>query len=287
MAADGRSGDFGSKLRAARERRGLTIRQIADRTKISAAVLDALEHDDSSRLPGGIFSRSFVRTYAVEVGLDADQTVQEFLAAFPQDASAAAQLRSETIEDHQAIESERRTATTFLRLIVLSVVVAGVLLYVGTSERRTTQASASTPPAAPTPVRPAAVRASEPPPVTSTPAPAATPAIAASAAAGPEQARADVAAPSQAADLLTVGLTATRPCWITATVDGRKAIDQLLQSGEHRTIEAHREVLLTAGDGSAVALTLNGSDARPLGRSGEVLTARFTPANFKEFLTER
>src|SRR5213075_922656 len=66
MSAD-RAPDFGSKLREARERRGVTLRQIANATKIAVSVLDALEKKDIKRLPGGIFGRAFVRSYAIEV----------------------------------------------------------------------------------------------------------------------------------------------------------------------------------------------------------------------------
>src|SRR4051794_5598315 len=71
--------DFGGKLRQARERRGVSLRQIAASTKISVSALEALERNDVSKLPGGIFSRAFVRSYACEVGLDPAETIREFL----------------------------------------------------------------------------------------------------------------------------------------------------------------------------------------------------------------
>ena len=74
---------FGARLKAAREARGIALRDVAATTKISVAALDALERDDPSRLPGGIFSRSFVRAYASEVGLDPEATVREFAERFP------------------------------------------------------------------------------------------------------------------------------------------------------------------------------------------------------------
>ena len=80
MSADRTPVDFGSRLREARERRGITLRQIANATKISVGVLDALERNDISRLPGGIFGRAFVRSYAVEVGLDPEATIRDFMA---------------------------------------------------------------------------------------------------------------------------------------------------------------------------------------------------------------
>ena len=85
MAVERTSGGFGGKLRDARERRGISLRQIANATKISIGALEALERNDISKLPGGIFSRAFVRSYAIEVGLDPDATIQEFIAQFPND----------------------------------------------------------------------------------------------------------------------------------------------------------------------------------------------------------
>jgi len=81
--------DFGARMRQAREQRGVTLRQIADTTKIGISQLEALERNDISRLPGGIFSRAFVRSYAAEIGVDPEQTVREFLAQFPHDSITA------------------------------------------------------------------------------------------------------------------------------------------------------------------------------------------------------
>src|SRR5438093_3162457 len=110
MAPDRIPGDFGRKLREARERRGISLRQIANATKISMTVLEALERNDLSRLPGGIFSRAFVRSYAVQVGLDPETTIEEFAAQFPNDPVAAGHPGSST--DSDGFESDRRIART-------------------------------------------------------------------------------------------------------------------------------------------------------------------------------
>jgi cytoskeletal protein RodZ len=118
--------DFGTTLREARERRGITLRQIADHTKISIASLEALERSDASRLPGGIFARSFVRSYADEVGLDPDATVEAFLDRFSDDARFA------VISGTAPVESEPqapRLASTVLKLLVLGLVAIGIILY--------------------------------------------------------------------------------------------------------------------------------------------------------------
>ena len=74
---------FGPFLRRERERRGITLQDIATRTKIGAALLAALERNDFSRWRGGIYRRSFVRAYAEAIGLDAERTVANFVRLFP------------------------------------------------------------------------------------------------------------------------------------------------------------------------------------------------------------
>jgi len=80
--------DFGSRMRHVREQRGVSLRQIAHSTKLSVSALEALERNDISRLPGGLFSRAFVRSYAVEIGADPEETVRDFLAQFPHESVA-------------------------------------------------------------------------------------------------------------------------------------------------------------------------------------------------------
>ena len=101
--------DFGGKLRQARERRGISLRQIAASTKISPAALEALERNDISKLPGGIFSRAFVRSYAIEVGLDPDEIVGEFLERFNQEPAPTAEAVAAAIpEEEREFQEELR-----------------------------------------------------------------------------------------------------------------------------------------------------------------------------------
>jgi len=82
---------FGPRLRMERERRTITLASISDNTKISHSLLEALERDDVSRWPSGIFRRSFIRTYAQAIGLDPDVIAREFLERFPDPAAPSAE----------------------------------------------------------------------------------------------------------------------------------------------------------------------------------------------------
>jgi len=117
-------GDFGARMRQAREQRGVTLRQIAEATKISVSALEALERNDISRLPGGIFSRAFVRSYAAEIGVDPEQTVREFLAQFPHDSVTAG-------SPHVLIDDgsrERRRLDPRAVMIVATLVIVAVVI---------------------------------------------------------------------------------------------------------------------------------------------------------------
>lgn len=83
---DDRASDFGERMKRIREERGVALRDIAETTKISVSALEALERNDISRLPGGIFSRGFVRAYAEQIGTDPEKAVRDFIAGFPHDS---------------------------------------------------------------------------------------------------------------------------------------------------------------------------------------------------------
>jgi len=118
--------DFGTKMKRLREERGVTLRQIADATKISVGALEALERNDISRLPGGIFSRAFVRSYAIEVGLDPEQTVRDFLLEFPHDSVTAG--TSHAPQEGRTPSRRRSTAAIVVVLMVISVLIAVILI---------------------------------------------------------------------------------------------------------------------------------------------------------------
>src|SRR5688572_8850706 len=70
--------NFGSTFKKARESKGLTLAQIADETRISTRFLAAIESEEFNLLPGGIFNRGFIKTYAARLGLDVDATIEEY-----------------------------------------------------------------------------------------------------------------------------------------------------------------------------------------------------------------
>jgi transcriptional regulator with XRE-family HTH domain len=83
---------FGPNLRRARIQRGVSLEQIADQTNVSVVLWAAMERNDFSRWPNGIFARAFLRDYAKIVGVDPDATVDEFCRWFPHGDRRAGRL---------------------------------------------------------------------------------------------------------------------------------------------------------------------------------------------------
>ena len=93
---------FGARLRREREQRQVALSSIAETTKIGLGLLQALERDDLSRWPSGIFRRAFVRAYAEAAGLDPVAITHEFLEQYP--------------DENGDLPPERPSATTPVRL---------------------------------------------------------------------------------------------------------------------------------------------------------------------------
>ncbi len=241
--------DFGPRMKRARETRGVSLREIATRTKISVSALEALERNDISRLPGGIFGRAFVRAYAEEVGLDPEQTIREFLEAFPHDTVTVGSPYVPA-EDHTAVESSRRSAETAVKLAAISVPIAIAIIYF-------TMARGSEP-EQPQPVQAAQVAVPPPP--------------------SPVQ-----AAPADAAPL-SIELVATAPVAVTLVADGTPEDPRTMQAGERRTVAVERGLGLTVSNAAALQVTINGQPAVALGGPGEPRTVQIDRSTLASLL---
>lgn len=221
---------FGENLRRERELRGVSLREIADATKISARFLQALEQDRVEILPGGLFPRAFVRQYARFLGLDAERLVAEFIYAHGTEAVESAPVARLRPAAHGG---------TFLLLGMAAA--AGVVWVVRAGPARTPKDE------------PAVVTA---PPAT-LPADRVYPAPAS---------RAD----GRADENLVLTLSARQSCWVAVQVDGQTVLNRVLNEGETQTLEAQGEIVLSVGNAGGLSFSVNDRPGVPLGRRGEV-----------------
>jgi cytoskeletal protein RodZ len=74
---------FVTRLRRHRQKCRISLEELAEDTRVKKEMLEALENNDLSRWPRGVYARAWIRSYAWVVGLDPDDTVDEFCRLFP------------------------------------------------------------------------------------------------------------------------------------------------------------------------------------------------------------
>lgn len=247
--------DFGTTLRKAREARGVSLSEIAETTKISTAVLQALESNEIGELPGGIFTRSFVRSYAGAVGLDPEETVQAFLEAFPTSDVAQGSAYAESTEPGDELASQRVIMRTAMAIFVLSVPVAALLVFLGRGET-----AESDRPMPETVIELGPPRAAE-------------------------ESRSQANAVST--QPLVIEIHPREACWVSLTLDGRRVFSRVMQPGEHEVHEAAQEIVLNVGNAGVFDFTINQEPGQSLGARGEAVTAQIDRANYRRFVVQQ
>ena len=263
----------GALLRRARERRRLTIEDLARITKINKATLTAIETADVLHLPAAIYTRGFVKSYAQEVGLDGDEAADRYMSAIepltaehllvddgmlPPLAQADADVDANDDARHLLAANQVRR---FGRLTTAAAAVGLVLYLFSFGDRQ----PAELPPAQMDQVAGSDV----------TPASSST--------VDPAAGAPDAAFASN--QPLRLELRPKGPCWVTVSVDGEPVFARLLQAGDHETFEFEQEAVMRIGDPGAFAFSINGRPGRTLGEPGEPVDVTITKDNVRSFIT--
>jgi cytoskeletal protein RodZ len=251
----------GERLREARDQAHLTLRDVSQHTKIPRWILADIERDDLSRIPGGIFTRGYLTSFARTVGLDGDALWAHYRA----------QMRASIVEPEPAaapMTADRRVSPWMVAGIAAAVLVAAVVW------RNSGRVSADAARLPASEVRhvvndvvPAAKAAAHP-------APEAVPAVNA----------ADAGHVARASAPLVVSLHATGDVWLDATADGERRAYRLYTAGEDLSLDARKQISLRVGDASAVSYTINGASGRALGGPGIVRDLVITPDDYTAFV---
>lgn len=245
----------GARLRAAREAQGLSVADVASRTRVTQRFLEALEDGDFSNLPSATYASGFARAYARAVGLDPSEIGRDIRAEIVHAALPPRVHHIEEIVDPARAPS-RTVVVIGLAAALAVLVLAG--LWLATSLFRGADQNAA-PASAPTVV--------------------AAPAPDAPAQAGP------VAPPTDA----PVVLTATDEVWMRV-YDAANATLYLgtMKPGETFTVPAGaNDPQINVGRPDKLAITVGGKPVAPLGDgkraikdvkiSGVALAGRATP----------
>lgn len=284
---------FGEQLKRERKLRKVTLDEIAEATKISVRYLRALEGNDFSQLPGGVFDRGFVRAYAQFVGLDEEATVEAYLAErgpeqVQQRDDGLDALRNPAVIQPEALSSSgggKGNPQTLRRIAVVAVAV-GLLSVTAWAVSRYFQ-SDGTSPAPPRQTAQASAQAAVQQPVPPPPVPEATPEPVPEATPEPEpevevMAQANDPAPSppvatqreekKAKPLIDARILVDRAATGRINCDNRQ-VEMLdgLRPGTVLKFQCQRFLLLNVRDGGAVRVGLNGETPLKLTADGQPL----------------
>jgi len=252
--------NFGASFKKARESKGISLDQIAKETRISTRFLAAIENEEFHLLPGGIFNRGFVRSFAEAVGLDPDQAVADY-----------AQLSSVPVTTDvptSATTGPPKSGRYLYPFAIGMLAVAVVIFYVTTRESRRT--SDITPQRATVPATQPVAPPREP---QTTPAPA--PAI-------PSE---RILAPSPKTQVLRLEIEAREKTWIKVASDGNSVnAGEVLEPGMTRKFTAENSIKISIGNAAGLTLRVNDMSLKPLGKTGQVRFLTITPANLKDFI---
>lgn len=233
-------GSFGAWLRRQREVREISLRDIADRTKISLRYLEAMEDDRFDLLPAPIFAKGFLREYARYVGLSPDEVVNHWLSV-----QQPEELEETKHEIRRRDKGRRRSWTWGLFLLLAgALLLAVVAAFSYFAEKRREDP---------------AVRQA-PPPMAAPPAasiPAETPAP------PPEAPKAP----------LEVTLDFNESCWVDVVTDGKNRLSELREQGESLQLAGQESIVfLKIGNAGAVDIQVNGYPLELDKAKGEVVS---------------
>jgi cytoskeleton protein RodZ len=138
--------DIGEALREARMRRRIDMSEVESATKIRAKYLRALENEEWQMLPGPTFVKTFLRTYAEYLGLDARTLVEEYKLRFERPSSGDLTPFAPVAARGTGRLRRRRSIGRWLILPFIVVLVAGGLWLLGRQGDDSSDAGEGSPP---------------------------------------------------------------------------------------------------------------------------------------------
>lgn len=285
---------IGDTLRRERIRRGLTLQQVASETKIGLHLLEAMEADQFDRLPGGVFTRSFLRQYAHALGLDEEEIIASLKEQFeeppePLPAPPPKQRfpnlppmpRFEDVRDRLRSDS---SLGALVGVVVVALLCAGVYKLWQRPRATTPSPQTAGAPLTPAPPPVADLKPSVPPP--SAPAaakPEFRPAVVSDngTISVPQASRppalSETVAARDAAGAVRVAFTSSEPVWVSIKSDGTRTYSGTIEGQEPKQFGAARKMIVLVGNAGALKTSLNGKPVGPFGSSGEIRLVMFTP----------
>jgi len=300
----------GEFFRQVRETKGLTVDEVASKTRIRTDFVKALEEGNFAKLPDQVFARGFVRSYARSLGLDEEDAIHRFIqsaGAFYEKQGERERLRQRQVEEERRRKANRKAVGIAIAVAIVT------LIFLLSREQSSTLVRRSVSDAPPPGKKSAPFvkdtrepmprqESDLPPPIVSAPKQAepatippkalqekVTASLPTAVAKAPVQTEPIPAqsVPSLGSDgplaglsvdgpvgfegPLVLDLDATELSWVVVQVDGGSPQEALLRPGEKAQWKAQDQFTVTLGNAGGVRAELNGKPQKPFGPSGKVV----------------
>ncbi|MBI3354480.1 MAG: helix-turn-helix domain-containing protein [Nitrospirae bacterium] len=264
---------LGEYLKRIRESRNLTIDAVAAKTKISLSYLNAIEKSRFDDLPGDVFTKGFLRTYARFLSIDEkdiidryNQWVREFRAP---DKKAEETIPKEEEKKGDAAENKKIIQIAGAAAVILLVILAVIFLRKEEPVKKAEERIDRKPKSEKTVIKEndkivqgeAGVRDEQGPSTDKTDKKDASPIQ-----------QQQVALVKKEKKSLSLVIKAIEPSWLTVTIDNKDKKDMLLQPEERISLKAEDDFLLTLGNAGGVEIEFNGKKLEPFGPPGRVVS---------------
>ena len=295
----------GEFFKQVRETKGLTVDEVASKTRIRPDFVKALEDGNFAKLPDQVFARGFVRSYARSLGLDEEDAIQRFIqsaGAFYEKQEERERLKVRQAEEERKRRANRKAVGVAIGIAMLTLIFLlsreqSSVLRRGNpdqilTDQRSVQAVEDAPDAATpqglepiaTPPNPSDIFAAIPEPTTNDRPPESD--LPAAVDSRPAPDTVSTASPGTDGPLggislegtettstdspLVLDLEATELSWVVVQIDNGSPQEALLRPGEKVHWKGRDQFILTLGNAGGVKAHLNGKPQKPFGPSGKV-----------------
>jgi cytoskeletal protein RodZ len=248
---------IGAPLRQERTTLGRSVEDVAAVTRMRSAQVRAIEDEQFGIFGGDVYAKGFIKSYAVEVGLDPEPLLDLYRHYVQHDAMDSGALTAGPVTR----TSPRPAPPAWIGWAAgLALVVGGGFVLAQFVNTRV-----------PAP----AVEAADSPP----PAPVPTPQVAPGGSAAPTSEPTPTPAPSPSPTFEGVNLVLAfeQSSWIRVSSGGTIIQEGTQNSGAAIEFNDPDEVVVRIGNAGGVRARLNGEDVGRLGEAGDVVEVRFTP----------
>ncbi|MBW1697914.1 MAG: DUF4115 domain-containing protein [Deltaproteobacteria bacterium] len=243
MYNEKKSLSFGRYLKTLRLEKGISLKEVANETRIGMETLILIENEDLGKLPAEVFTRGFLRAYAKAIDANGDEVIRRYITDI------------QAFRDTERFETDLKKATSrFWSRIIFSFGALGCIIAIsiyvlsGSSTRM------------PSPSEQSQHQVLE--------------TVHQESRAGDERQEPKSRPVEPTADRLRLKVKAIKKTWIKVIVDSRDAKQYHLNPGDHLEIEAESGFNLLIGDAKGVELTLGDKPVRVFGKDNQVVTVQ-------------